>query len=256
MLSSNDGVRDMDRKSDNNILNLKKQRLISASALSLFLLLSAAIFYFIGMPMLRFAADPEKFRSLMDEHGMGGRLMYIGMVILQIAVAVIPGEPLEIAAGYAFGTAEGTLLCLLASGLGSGLVICLVRRYGTRLVEVFFTGEKLGKLRFLQASPKRTAIFALFFMLPGTPKDLLCYFAGLTDIKLGKLLLICSVGRIPSIISSTIGGDALGTRSYILAAVVFAVTLAISAGGFYLYSQICKKHEYTATTEEGAEQCA
>lgn len=233
-------------------LSQSRRRLISALALALFLLLSAAAFYFIGLPMLRFASDPEKFRALVDAHGIGGRLIYIGMVVLQITVALIPGEPLEIAAGYAFGTLEGTILCLVATGLGSSLVILLVRRFGTRLCEVFFTREKLSKLRFLQASPKRTAIFALIFMLPGTPKDLLCYYAGLTDIKLSTLLIICSVGRIPSVLTSTLGGDALGTKSYIFAAVVFGLTLLISAGGFWIYSRICSKHQQPASAEKGA----
>lgn len=233
-------------------LSQNHRRLISALALALFLLLSAAVFYFIGLPMLRFASDPEKFRALVDAHGIGGRLIYIGMVVLQITVALIPGEPLEIAAGYAFGTLEGTILCLVAAGLGSSLVILLVRRFGTRLCEVFFTREKLSKLRFLQASPKRTAIFALIFMLPGTPKDLLCYYAGLTDIKLSTLLIICSVGRIPSVLTSTLGGDALGTKSYIFAAVVFGLTLLISAGGFWIYSRICSKHQQPASAEKGA----
>lgn len=233
-----------------------RQRLLSALGLGLFLLLSAAVFYYIGLPMLRFASDPEKFRALVDAHGIGGRLVYIGMVVLQITVALIPGEPLEIAAGYAFGTLEGTILCLIAAGLGSSLVILLVRRFGTRLCEVFFTNEKLSKLRFLQASPKRTAIFALIFMLPGTPKDLLCYYAGLTDIKLSTLLIICSVGRIPSVLTSTLGGDALGTKSYIFAAVVFGLTLFISAGGFWIYSRICSKHQQPASAEKGAAKCA
>lgn len=240
-------------------LHRSRQRLISALGLTLFLLLSAAVFYFIGLPMLRFASDPERFRTLVDQHGIGGRLIYIGMVVLQITVALIPGEPLEIAAGYAFGTVEGTILCLIATGLGSGLVICLVRCFGTRLAEIFFTREKLNKLRFLQASPKRTAIFALIFMLPGTPKDLLCYYAGLTDIKLGTLLVICSVGRIPSVLTSTLGGDALGTKSYIFAAVVFGLTLLISAGGFWIYGRICSKHQQPVTarvTEKGATKCA
>ena len=89
-------------------------------------------------------------------------------------------------------------------------------------------------------------------MLPGTPKDLLCYYAGLTDIKLSTLLIICSVGRIPSVLTSTLGGDALGTKSYIFAAVVFGLTLLISAGGFWIYSRICSKHQQPASAEKGA----
>lgn len=237
-----------------------KQRIISASAVAIFVLLSAVICFFVGLPMIRFASDPDKFRALVDAHGVMGRLAYIGMVVLQITVAIIPGEPMEIAAGYAFGAVEGTVICMLASGLGSMLVVWLVRRYGTRLVEVFFSEEKLKSLCFLKSSPKRTMIFMIFFMLPGTPKDLLCYFAGLTDIKLSTLLLICSLGRIPSIVTSTVGGDALGTKSYVFAAAVFAVTIGISAAGLLIYNRICKKHEKqseeNARTENGGKQCA
>ena len=112
-----------------------------------------------------------------------------------------------------------------------------------RLVEVFFPREKIRSLRFLRSSPKRTFLFMLIFMLPGTPKDLLCYYAGLTDIKLSTLLIICSLGRLPSIVTSTAGGDALGTESYVFAAIIFAVTLLVSALGLLAYQLICKRHE-------------
>lgn len=207
----------------------------------IFVLASALVIWLVGIPMLRFASRPEAFRDWIEGHGAWGRLAYMGMVITQVLVAFIPGEPLEIAGGYAFSAPEGTALCLLASSLGSAVVICLVRRYGVRLVEVFFTREKIRSLRFLRSSPKRTLLFLLIFTLPGTPKDLLCYFAGLTDIKLPVLLLICSLGRIPSIVTSTLGGDALGTRQYVFAAAVFAATLAVSMLGLMAYDRLCKK---------------
>ena len=74
-------------------------------------------------------------------------------------------------------------------------------------------------------------------MIPGTPKDLLCYFAGLTDIRLSLWLLICSLGRLPSIVTSTVGGDALGTSNYWFAAAVFAITLVISLVGLLFYKK-------------------
>jgi len=221
-------------------LNRKQQKRLAAGAVAVFVLMSALIFGLVGIPMLHFASEPERFRDWIGCHGALGRLAYMGMVIIQVLVAIIPGEPLEIAGGYAFSALEGTLLCLLASGIGSALVVCLVRRYGIRLVEVFFSKEKIHSLRFLQASPKRTLLFLLIFMAPGTPKDLLCYFAGLTDIRLPVLLLICSFGRIPSILTSTLGGDALGSQSYFYAAGIFAATLALSALGLLLYDRLCK----------------
>ena len=224
-------------------LSRKQQKVISYASVGLFLLMLVLICAVIGRPMVRVASDPDKFRDWVDGHGVWGMLAYMGMVALQVLAALIPGEPLEIAGGYAFGAVKGTLLCLLAASLGSAAVICLVRRYGMRLVEVFFPREKIQSLRFLRSSPRRTLLFLLIFMLPGTPKDLLCYYAGLTDIKLPMLLIICSLGRIPSIVTSTAGGDALGTESYLFALIIFAATFMLSALGLFLYNMLCKRHE-------------
>ena len=74
-------------------------------------------------------------------------------------------------------------------------------------------------------------------------QDLLCYFIGLTDIDFMTMLLICSLGRLPSIITSTVGGDALGTANYMWAIAVFAVTAIISIGGIAIYNHICRKNQ-------------
>ena len=179
----------------------------------------------------------------MDDNGIWSRFAYMGMVILQVVIAVLPGEPFEIAAGYAFGAVEGSLLCIAASTLGSITVFLLVRYFGVPLVEVFFSEEKLRRIKFLKTTPKRDFIFFIIFMIPGTPKDLLCYFAGLTDIRLSLWLLICSLCRLPSIVTSTVGGDALGTSNYWFAAAVFAITLVISLVGLLFYKKICNRHE-------------
>ena len=62
--------------------------------------------------------------------------------------------------------------------------------------------------------------------------------------------MICSLGRIPSIITSTVGGDALGTKNYWFAVIVFAVTLAISAVGLLIYDRICDRHKGEDKTEK------
>ncbi len=224
-------------------LSKKQQKAIAAAAFAVFMLMMGLMAWFIGIPVLRFAGQPEEFRLWVEKSGAFSSLAYMGMVIVQIIVALIPGEALEIAGGYAFGALEGTILCLVAASIGSMIVFGLVRRFGVRLVEVFFSLDKLRSLRFLQASRKRDMLFLIIFMIPGTPKDLLCYFAGLTDIKFQVWLLICSLGRLPSIITSTVGGDALGTEKYIFAAIVFAITLAISAAGLIIYNRICAREK-------------
>lgn len=194
----------------------------------------------IGVPMLQLASEPELFRQRIQESRLNGQLIFIGMVVVQILAAIIPGEPLEIAGGYAFGAIEGTILCLIGGMVGSFLVICLVRHFGIRLVHVFYAPEKLQSIRFLKSSPKRTILFLLIFMIPGTPKDLLCYFVGLTDMKLPVLMVICTLGRLPAIVTSTIGGNALGTERYLFAGIMFVAAFLISMTGLLLYNKICK----------------
>lgn len=219
------------------------QRPIGIAAIAIAVIATALIIWLAGVPLVRFASEPEKFRQWVDDNGIWSRFAYMGMVILQVVIAVLPGEPFEIATGYAFGAVEGSLLCIAASTLGSITVFLLVRYFGVPLVEVFFSEEKLRRIKFLKTTSKRDFIFFIIFMIPGTPKDLLCYFAGLTDIRLSLWLLICSLGRLPSIVTSTVGGDALGTSNYWFAAAVFAITLVISLVGLLFYKKICNRHE-------------
>ena len=224
-------------------LTQKQKKAAALAALILFILLSLAVFWFVGRPMVRFAKEPEPFRQWIAGLGLWGKAVYVGMCMLQVVVAIIPGEPLEICGGYAFGGVWGSILCMLGLFLGSVAVFWLVRRLGQPIVEIFFPPEKLDKLHFLKSSPKRNFLFWLIFTIPGTPKDLLCYFAGLTDLSWGKWLLLCTVGRLPSVLTSTIGGSALGVKDYQFAILVFAATLAVSGVGLLIYRAICRRHE-------------
>ena len=221
-------------------LTEKQKKMLSAAAIIIFILLFAALAWFVGRPMIRFARQPEQFRSWVD--GAWGWAAYAAMVFLQVVVAIIPGEPLEIAGGYAFGAWWGTALCLIGAVLGSVAVFALVRHWGRPLAEVVFPKEKLDKLQFLHSSPKRTALLWLIFTAPGTPKDLLCYFAGLTDMKWRTWLLIATVGRLPSIVTSTVGGGALGDRNYTAAAIAFGVALAAAGVGYLVYRAVCRRN--------------
>ena len=220
---------------------IDRKKWLAGLALGAYLLLTASICIYVGRPMLRFASEPEKFRAWVENSGVWGMLGYAGMVLLQVFVAVIPGEPLEIAGGYAFGALEGTILCMLGAALGSVVVFALVRRYGMRMVEVFFSRESTRVLRFLKNSPRRRLFLILLFIVPGTPKDLLCYYAGLTDIPWKHWLLLCSLGRLPSIVTSTMGGDFLGTEEFWHALIIFGATLLVSALGVLVYRFICRR---------------
>ncbi|MBQ6825919.1 MAG: TVP38/TMEM64 family protein [Clostridia bacterium] len=222
-------------------LTEKQKKIIAVLCFLSFILFSAVVTWYIGVPMIKFVEQPEQFRVWVDSHGFFGKLAFIGMVIFQVLIAFVPGEPLEIVAGYAFGAVEGTILCVIGITIGSMLVFLLVRKFGVMLVEVFFSREKIRSLRFLKSKKSRSIITFLVFFLPGTPKDLLTYFVGLTDIKMGNFLLLASLARLPSIITSTVGGDALGLGNYIFAVIVFAVAVVLSLIGYLIYTAISRK---------------
>lgn len=207
------------------------------------LVIASVILYLrLGKPMIALVRDPARLRAWVDGLGWKSRIVYGAMVCFQVVVAIIPGEPLELAAGYAFGALEGTLICLAGIFAGSMIVFLLVRRFGIKLVRLFFSEEKIQSMRFLK-NPKRLFIVtAVLMLIPGTPKDLLTYCAGLTPLPVTTWMLIASVGRIPSVITSTLGGHALSEGNYGFAVIVFGVTALLCGGGFWLYGRMKQKN--------------
>lgn len=194
-------------------LTINQKRALGIVFFIIFIAFFIAFAWVLGKPMIEFVSQPEKFRQWVDTHGIWGRVAFIGMTVFQIVIAIIPGEPLEMVAGYAFGGLEGTVLCIISNLIGGIIIFALVRSLGVRFVELFFSREKILSLKFLNTKKKTNALLYLLFIIPGTPKDLLSYFAGLTNIGWGSWLLITTVARIPSIVTSTLVGGALGTQN-------------------------------------------
>jgi len=224
------------------VTETQRKRLFAASVI-IFLLFCLFVTIFVGIPMVRLAEQPEMFRTWVDSFGIWGRLIFVAMVVLQVIVALIPGEPLELAAGYAFGAVEGTVLSLIGILLGSFLVFGAVRVWGIKLLQVFFADREIKRLAFLRDPRKAKVMTFILMTIPGTPKDLLSYFAGLTPLTMPQWLYIVAVARIPSLISSTISGAAAGEENYILAGTVLAFTLLLSGLGILYYRKLCKDSE-------------
>lgn len=221
----------------------RHRRLVSIASFAVFIALSVLVCCTVGRQIVRFAADTEGFRAWIDSHGFWGKMAYIGIVVLQIVVAIIPGEPIELVAGYAFGAWQGLLLAEIGILIGSALVFAFVKRFGMRAVEAFVSREKLESFRFLRDNQRRNAIVFLIFFIPGTPKDVLTYFVGLTPMRLGEWLLITGIARIPSVLTSTLTGAAFGDNEYLVAIIIYAITGLISLlGGLFYKKYMAEKN--------------
>jgi uncharacterized membrane protein YdjX (TVP38/TMEM64 family) len=227
----------------------KQKKGIAILCVVIFILFCALVGYFVGIPMVRLAEDPAAFQNWVNSYGIWSRVLFIGMVVLQVLIAFIPGEPIELAAGYAFGFWEGSFLTLAGFLIGSWLVFLLVRKFGVNLVEVFFSREKIDSFAFLKNPKKTRAIAFVLMLIPGTPKDFLSYFAGLTHLTLPQWLLIVAIGRVPSLITSTATGAAAGKENYILSVVMLTVTLLLTIAGILYYRYLCKEQSKDAAQQ-------
>ena len=211
---------------------MKKSRIILLIAVILF---ATLIVVLVGKPMIRFISDPEAFRAWVDSKGIVGIIIFMVLNIIQVILAIIPGGPFEIAAGYAFGVIKGSILCDIAMTAGSMIIFFLVRKFGMRFIELFVDREKVENLAILKTNQKKNALLFLFFLLPGTPKDLLSYAVGLTDIKISTWLLINLIGRFPAILLSAMSGSSLVEKRYEYFAIFMGIILFFYLIGAFIY---------------------
>ncbi len=190
----------------------------------------------------KYLMDAEYVRSLIAENYFLGAVCLMLICAVQVIVALVPGELVEIAAGYAFGAVWGTVICTVGMMLGSVCVILLVRRFGRKFVYAFYPKEKMDQLPILRDPAKRNMLVLLLFLIPGTPKDMLTYAVGLTDMSIPLYLLLTTFARLPSVVSSTIGGSAVGEKKYFTAVIVFVITAVVSGLGLLVYHWIQRKH--------------
>lgn len=223
---------------ENDPAYLKRRRIFSLISIIVLIAVFATVTAVLWEPLISTFQQPEQFRSWVDAHGFLGRLAFVGIDVLQVIFAVLPGEPVELGAGYAFSTFEGTALCLIGDAVGSAIIFLFTKLLGIKLVETFVSREKIRSLHFLKNSKNLNLLIFILFFLPGTPKDIFTYVIGLTPMKLNTFLILTSIARIPSVLTSTMTGNALGVQNYKSAVLVYAVTGAVSIVGILIYRKM------------------
>ena len=206
--------------------------------------------FLICKPMLEMAENPAEFRAYMHDKKPWSIVMFMICMFLQVVAAVIPGGPFEVAAGYAFGTVMGSIIADVAMTIGSLFVFLMVRKFGMRFVELFVSKDKLDQVKFLKYSPKRDLVTFILFLIPGTPKDIITYFIGFTDMKLPVWIAITFIGRFPAIFLSAIGGSALNNGNYIRLFIIGALIIVTFLVGSICYYFWHMKHADAAKAKE------
>lgn len=208
------------------------------SALVLFAMVPITI---LAIPKVMALTQPhtrELLQRQLESLGIGGWVAFLGIQVIQVVVAMIPGEPIEILAGILYGPLWGTLTCMLGIFIGSIIVYLLVRKLGMPIVSIFIDPEKFQNLRILQDERRFERIAFLLFFIPGTPKDLLTWAAGLIHIRPLRFFILSTIARLPSILTSMLAGTTLLSGDFSTTVLIFVVTGCISMVGLWAHKKL------------------
>jgi uncharacterized membrane protein YdjX (TVP38/TMEM64 family) len=170
--------------------------------------------------------DREGMRAAVESWGWAAPLMLIGIQIVQVIAAPIPGEATGFIGGYLFGTLPGFIYSSIGLTIGSLINFGIGRMLGERFVRRLVPPERFRRL---DRIVNRQGVIALFimFVIPGFPKDYLSLALGLSTLPVKLFALLTCVGRMPGTLMLSLQGAALYDQSYGLLAVVAVACLAL-----------------------------
>lgn len=222
-------------------LNRRQKRILYATALGIIIFSLLAVV--IGKPLLAFVSDPSILKSWAERDPLIASLAFLGLMVIQIVIAFIPGEPLQLAAGYSFGLVWGTVLCVLGALIGSSIVFLLVKRFGLKLLHVFFSDDDLKAFVFFNDPKRRNALTFILMFIPGTPKDLFTYMLPLTPMNLSTWLFISIPARMLGIVGSTLIGSQFAANNHLVAIGISIVAVICSVAGILYYKNLVQEQE-------------
>lgn len=220
---------------------IDKTKLKYIAGITIFLIVMIILTVLLTPYVTHLTKNPQAFREFIDSYGSLSILAFIAFQILQVVVAAIPGEFVQIAGGYIFGIFWGTLYSVLGILIGASIAFFLARFLGIKAVSKLLSEKSIEKFKFLMNTRKSEIIVFLLFLIPGLPKDILVYIAGLSPIRPMRFFSIYTIARMPGLIGSSIIGANLQSQNYLTAIIIFAASCALFFAGAFLREPIMRK---------------
>lgn len=214
--------------------NQKKIKIIKIT-LTAVILIVLAIFFWRIAPFMKDLSTIEgqiAFRNKINSMGFLGLLLLFSLQVLQILLVVLPGETFEVLAGMCYGTWGGWLFITLSVLITTIIIFFSVRKLGKKYLYNFFKKEKVEKImnsKLLKNETNLEMVLCLIFLLPGTPKDLFVYIGGLLPVKPLRFILIATLVRFPSVITSTMVGANITKGNWKISLLIYLLTFVAVA---------------------------
>jgi uncharacterized membrane protein YdjX (TVP38/TMEM64 family) len=212
--------------------------------LLLIILIGLAAYLFFHFDLLRFFRDRHQLVQLIKSYRYD-ELVFILLQIVQVVAAPIPGELSGFIGGYLYGPLWGTIYSTIGLTLGSWLAFMLARFFGEPLLGKVVKKEVFEKFDHFMEH-KGLPVSFLLFLIPGFPKDYLCYIMGVSRIPVLTFIIVSTIGRFFGTLMLSITGDIAEDGHYILLTIIVAAGIAVFALSYYHRDrllEILKKHK-------------
>ena len=191
------------------------------------------------LPHVHQLASEEGRLQLIDtiqRAGVGGVAICLGLQFIQVVIAMIPGEVIQLAIGAIYGPLLGALLIILGVVIAQVFIFFIVRKLGAPLVYAMIDKKSFKHLGFLRESRKLDIVVFLIYLIPGLPKDIFTYLLPLTTIRPINFFILSTLGRAPGVVASTFIGSAAVQGNY-----TAAIIVGVIAGGLGILGIVFNK---------------
>ncbi|KYH34595.1 TVP38/TMEM64 family inner membrane protein YdjZ [Clostridium tepidiprofundi DSM 19306] len=175
--------------------------------ISIFSISIALLIYFLFKNYYYIFKSPKSIQNYILKYKDKAGLVFIVIQILQVVIFAIPGEIVQIAGGYVFGTVLGTVLSVIGITIGSSIAFFISKKLGRFFVKKIISSEKVEFYEKKLSTPRFNVMIFILYLIPGIPKDALAYICGITNICFKNFIVYSTLGRIPAILLSAYFGD-------------------------------------------------
>lgn len=176
--------------------------------------------------MIDLLSSKNRLLQFIKQNPRHSATIFIGLQILQVVAAPIPGEITGFVGGIFFGTVWGVVYSTIGLTIGSWIAFMLARLLGRPIVERLVSRETIERYDYVMKH-KGLLLAFLMFLIPGFPKDILCYVLGLGHMNQRDFLIVSALGRLLGTVLLTMGGSFFRDQHYAALFTVIGVSLLI-----------------------------